>query len=124
MWIISTEESFSAAHKLRGYKGKCSSLHGHNYKARVSVSINKLNKLGVGIDFRELKSILKETIGMLEHKNLNRIFKKENPSAENISKYIYKQIKNKLPQGIKISKVEVWETDTNSVIYTDETQLP
>ena len=50
MFEVSVEYSFAAGHALRGYKGKCENVHGHNYKVRVSVEGEKLNSIGLLID--------------------------------------------------------------------------
>lgn len=124
MWCISTEACFSAAHQLKGYPGKCEKLHGHNFKIRVTVETNKLQDLGFGIDFKELKLMLQEVIKKFDHTNLNELpeFKDINPSAENIAKLIWDNLKSKLkthPSSCetKLKEVQVMESDTNSVIY-------
>ena len=118
---ISVERTFSAAHALREYKGKCENLHGHNWKIRVSVSGQKLDKMGMLVDFTDLKSALDAVLKKLDHTNLNDInpFNSINPTAENIAAYIYDGLKKyQLPQ-IKISSVEVWESETSSAKYSE-----
>jgi len=116
MFEVSVEAVFSAAHRLRDYKGKCENMHGHNWKVQVACGSGKLNKQGMVIDFTELKKALNETIMPLDHKVLNDItyFKKENPTSENIAKYIYNKLKT---QNSKLKTVKVWETDTSCATY-------
>ena len=118
---ISVERTFSAAHALRGYKGKCENLHGHNWRIRVSVNGQKLDKMGMLVDFTDLKSALDAVLKKLDHTNLNDInpFNTINPTAENIAAYIHDGLKKyQLPQ-IKISGVEVWESETSSAKYSE-----
>ncbi|MEF9437774.1 MAG: 6-carboxytetrahydropterin synthase, partial [Candidatus Mariimomonas ferrooxydans] len=65
------EAQFSSAHKLRGYKGKCENLHGHNWKVQVMVSSEKLNETGLVIDFDEFKKTVEELLSTLDHFVLN-----------------------------------------------------
>jgi len=119
MYVVTVEDSFSSAHSLRGYEGKCENLHGHNWKVVVSIKGEKLNNIGILIDFKDIKSILKSVLSELDHKSLNDIppFDKINPSAENISFFIFSKIKEKLPNNLKIQKVEVWESANSFATY-------
>ena len=60
MYKIKVELGFSSAHNLRGYKGKCEELHGHNWKVEVEVGSKKLDKTGMVMDFTYLKDKLKK----------------------------------------------------------------
>jgi len=57
MFRVKIITHFSAAHFLRNYKGKCETLHGHNWKVEVVVSGNELDSLGMVMDFSDLKRI-------------------------------------------------------------------
>jgi len=116
MYNIKVELSFSSAHNLRGYKGKCESLHGHNWKVEAVVTSNTLDKCGMVMDFKILKTALKEILESLDHKYLNDIpyFKKVNPTSENIAKFIYQKIKLRIK---KISAVTVWESENSAATY-------
>ncbi|MBN1622376.1 MAG: 6-carboxytetrahydropterin synthase QueD [Endomicrobiales bacterium] len=121
MYKISVEKLFSAAHALRGYKGKCEGLHGHNWKVQVVISGKKLNKIGLLEDFREVKKNLNKVLEKLDHKNLKNIppFNRINPTAENIACYIYDKMKKSLKsKNCKISEVKVWESDTSSASFS------
>ncbi|HOJ50066.1 MAG TPA: 6-carboxytetrahydropterin synthase QueD [Spirochaetota bacterium] len=119
MYMISVEDSFSSAHSLRGYEGKCENLHGHNWKVRVTLKGEKLNNIGILIDFKNVKKILKDILLVLDHKFLNEItpFDKINPSAENIAFFIYGELKKKLEENIKIDRVEIWESEKAFATY-------
>jgi 6-pyruvoyltetrahydropterin/6-carboxytetrahydropterin synthase len=110
MYEVVVEDSFSAAHYLREYEGNCEKLHGHNWKVQVCVRKRRLNKLGMVVDFRELKKELKKVLSILDHSYLNELayFKKRNPTTENIAQFIFK----KLSAKIKIFSVSVWEAES------------
>jgi 6-pyruvoyltetrahydropterin/6-carboxytetrahydropterin synthase len=122
MFEVSVEETFSSGHALRGYKGKCENVHGHNYRVRITLSGAQLDSIGLLVDFTELKRVLRGIIGVLDHQFLNDLdpFKTVNPSAENLAKYFYDEMDRQLtglPVGAGITEVTVWETDTASAQY-------
>jgi len=123
MFEISVEHSFAAGHALRGYKGKCENLHGHNYKVQVVVAGPQLNSIGLLMDFVELRAAIKALVERLDHRFLNDLppFDQQNPSAENIAKYFADTLVPKVrSDGLRISAVTVWETDTTSATYRPE----
>lgn len=122
MFEIVIKTKFSAAHKLAGYKGNCSVLHGHNFGVEIAICGKKLNKLGMIFDFREIKKIAEDVISKLDHKNLNEIkpFTKTNPTSENIAKYIFQNIKSKLPKNIKLMWVKISESENAYCIYREK----
>src|ERR1700755_3723782 len=88
---VMIERNFSSAHQLRGYKGKCENLHGHNYKIEIYVRGNELNNIGLLVDFVELKEAADELVTYLDHKNLNELepfVEEQNPSAENVARFV------------------------------------
>jgi len=120
MFELMIETQFSAAHQLRGYKGKCENLHGHNWRVQVAVSSGKLNDIGIAIDFHELKKLTNEALSALDHSFLNDVFPftEINPSSENIAKWLYDLLKKKIANNdVAISAVTVWESDTASTTY-------
>src|SRR5271154_3215869 len=118
---VSVEQSFAAGHALRNYHGKCENVHGHNYKVRITVAGEQLDQTGLLVDFLEVKRLMGAVIDYLDHRFINDLapFDLINPSAENIAKYFYDRvatgIKNEVP--VRISAIQVWETDTSSAIY-------
>ena len=105
MYELTILSDFAAAHNLRGYEGECENLHGHNWKVEVMVTSKELNKIGLAVDFRVLKKMLEGILEKLDHKYLNEIlpFDKENPSSENIARYIFNQFKKGIKgKGIKV----------------------
>lgn len=122
MFILTVEDSFSSAHQLMGYKGKCENLHGHNWKIAASVKGERLDRIGILVDFHEIKKILKSIIGELDHKNLNDIppFNETNPTSENIAKYIYEKFTDALGknnENVKLESITVWESETSKCTY-------
>ena len=123
MFELMVETHFSAAHQLRGYKGECEKLHGHNWKVQVYVIAERLNEIDIAIDFHDLKRITDEFIVLLDHSFLNDIFPftEKNPSSENIAKWTYDSIRKKLnDDNIHLSAVTVWESETTSATYFED----
>lgn len=120
MYELTILSDFAAAHNLRQYEGECENLHGHNWKVEVTVISKRLNKIGLAVDFKVLKKILEGILEKLDHKYLNEIppFDKENPSSENLARYIFKQYKAALKSTrVKVAKVKVWESDNAAATY-------
>ena len=119
MFQVSVEETFSAGHALRGYKGKCENPHGHNYRVRVTVEGPQLDSIGLLVDFVQVKQVVREIMGRLDHQFMNDLepFQKVNPSAENVAKYFYDEICRKLSNGVELRQVTIWETDITSATY-------
>ena len=124
MFEISVEETFAAGHALRGYRGKCEKVHGHNYRVQVRVAGEKLDSAGLLMDFVDLKQLLRAVIERLDHEFLNDVppFDALNPSAENMAKYFYDEISQALAASqpdspVRLSSVKIWETDTSTATY-------
>lgn len=122
MFEVSVEETFSAGHALRGYRGKCENLHGHNYRVRVTLEGPRLDSIGLLCDFTHLKQVMRGIIGALDHQFMNDLepFRVVNPSAENMAKYFFDEVTRQLkdlPAGARIADIVVWETDTTSAKY-------
>ncbi len=116
MYSIKVQSHFSSAHNLRGYKGKCEALHGHNWKVEASIKSRSVGKAGMVIDFVDVKKALHAVMEKLDHAYLNEIayFKKVNPTSENIARYIFDSLKRSLPG---LAAVTVWESDNASATY-------
>jgi 6-pyruvoyltetrahydropterin/6-carboxytetrahydropterin synthase len=122
MYEVSVDETFSSGHALRGYKGKCENVHGHNYKVRVTLAGKELDNVGLLYDFVHLKQVIQGVIRALDHRYLNDFapFDTINPSAENIARYIYDEASKQMKQpanGAGISSITVWETDVTAATY-------
>ncbi len=122
MYYIYREITFSAAHRLREYHGKCENLHGHNWKVRAYLKSVDLDDLGMVVDFGVLDKKLKEISELLDHKYLNEIepFDKLNPSAENIAKFIFASLKAEFNgPRVFVHRVMVWESEKSCAIYEE-----
>ncbi len=122
MFQVSVEETFSSGHALRGYKGKCENLHGHNYRVQITLEGPQLDNIGLLVDFTHLKEVMRGVIKRLDHQFINDLepFTTVNPSAENMAKYFYDEVSTKLkdlPPGAKVTDVIIWETDTSMAKY-------
>ncbi len=122
MFQVSVDETFSAGHALRGYKGKCENPHGHNYKVQIILEGPGLDSTGLLYDFTHLKRVIRDIVEGVDHKFLNdqAPFDVINPSAENLAKFFYDETSRQMqsmPQGARIARVTIWETDTTSATY-------
>lgn len=120
---VHVEAHFSAAHALRGYPGDCARLHGHNWIVRVSVRCSELDETGMGIDFRTVNEGVREVLQGMDHCNINEIrpFNEINPTAENIARYLYRELGRRInTETVGVSKVRVSETPGAGADYWEE----
>jgi len=118
MYSLKVQGVFSSAHNLRGYKGKCEDLHGHNWIVEIVIKSAKLDTIGMVLDFKYLKKKLGLVLEEMDHRYLNKLvyFKKNNPTSENIAKYIYKKLIKQVPL---LSSVTVWENSISAAVYEE-----
>ncbi|HZD60357.1 MAG TPA: 6-carboxytetrahydropterin synthase QueD [Anaerolineae bacterium] len=109
MFEIYVHETFDAAHFLPDHKGKCANMHGHTWRIELTIQSETLNN-GMVHDFVDVKTTLKAILP--DHSLLNDIM--PNPTAENLAKYLYAQLKEHVPT---ITKVIVWESATSGAAY-------
>ena len=121
MYEISVRAAFEAAHFLAGYEGKCSRLHGHNWTVEAIVRGERLDRLGMLVDFSVLKSELKRILDLFDHRFLNELefFETENPTAENLARKIFKRLSmSEIFYGsVKLQAVKVYESPNSCVTY-------
>jgi 6-pyruvoyltetrahydropterin/6-carboxytetrahydropterin synthase len=133
---ISRKEHFNAAHQLwnptwsdeKNFEmfGKCANphFHGHNFDLYVCVKGEPNPETGCVMDLKKLKVIIREeVIDHLDHKNLNLDvpwLSGKMPSIENISVAVWHRIAAKLPTGVQLHKITLWETQNNFVEYFGE----
>ena len=111
--ILRKEYWFEAAHFIYNHPGKCRNLHGHSYKLFVSLEGGINPETGMIIDFDDLSKVVAERVILkLDHRFLNDLIPLS--TAENISVWIWEQLKPALPQ---LCQIEVYETTDNCVIY-------
>jgi len=118
---VMIERNFSSAHQLRGYKGKCENLHGHNYKLEIYARGNELNNIGLLVDFVELKQAADDLVAYVDHQNLNELepfVEEQNPSAENVARFFLEKLASKINDArVQIYKVRCFETPTSVATY-------
>jgi 6-pyruvoyltetrahydropterin/6-carboxytetrahydropterin synthase len=111
MFTISVERHFRASHQLTLPDGSKEPVHNHDWVVAASLSSEKLNNMGVVMDFQALKAMVDKTIAGFNNTSLDEIgyFQRNNPSAENVAKYIYDKLRNELPEGVKLRNIRVVE---------------
>jgi len=111
MFAISVETHFWASHQLVLPDGSKEPAHAHNWSVTAEVSSDKLNSMGLVMDFEKLKVMMDRIVAAFDGAALdkNRYFRQSNPSAENVAKYIYEQLEPRLPEGVKLQEIKVVE---------------
>ncbi len=133
--VMRQQYEFSAAHRLhvptlseeqnQATFGKCNNPagHGHNYRVEVAVRC-PIDAQGQSLDPAELDAVVdREAIEKLDHKHLNvdvPQFATLNPSVENIVKVVWQMLAGKLPGGVTLDEVKVWETGKTVCAYRGE----
>lgn len=116
---IFKEFTFEAAHHLpntpEGHK--CKRLHGHSFRVGIYVSGDVDDVTGWVMDFADVKAAFNPILKRLDHYYLNEIPGLENPTSENIARWIWGELKPVLPL---LSRVEVRETCTAGCVYTGD----
>jgi len=122
MYTIRIARTFAGAHYLKGYHGKCETLHGHNWRVEAKFTCKKLDNIGISIDFKIAQSALASILDELDHTLLNNhhAFKRINPSAENIANYIFKKLSKKIQNPSRVKSVTVWESENASAEYSED----
>ena len=123
MFEVEIRRAFSAAHQLKGYDGDCKNLHGHNYSVVVRVAAEKLNDIGIALDFKALKAALDEVISGYDHRNLSELpeFQAVNPTSEILAKVIYDRMGKRLNgDGVKVESVRIGESENSAITYSED----
>ncbi len=131
IWRLTVRGEFSAGHALRHYQGKCERMHGHNFAVELCVEgTNLTTDTEMLLDFKVLKTILRETLEGLDHRILNESppFDRINPSSENLARHIWQEVATRLaahpdPQAQKVRpySVSVAEKGQQSATYLELT---
>lgn len=108
--------TIEAAHRLPNVPvgHKCSRLHGHSFRVELHVSGAVDAHAGWVMDFADVKSAFQPLFDRLDHHYLNEIAGLENPTSENLARWIWSELKTSLPQ---LSKVVIHETCTSGCVY-------
>lgn len=120
MYRLTIKTGFAAAHNLINYQGDCENLHGHNWKVEVTVTARELDQAGLAIDFKVLKRETNGVLDELDHKYVNQhaFFETISPSSENIARFLYQRLSERLNDGnVAVEKIGVWESDNACAEY-------
>lgn len=111
MFTISVERHFRASHQLILPDGSKEPVHRHDWVVTASLSSERLNNIGVVMDFQTLQAMIDKTVAEFNDSALESIsyFQQNNPSAENVAKYIYEKLLIELPEGVKLQNIRVVE---------------
>ena len=109
--------TLESAHRLPNVPAghKCARVHGHSFRVELHVSGPVDEHLGWVMDFADVKAAFDPLYRQLDHHYLNDVPGLENPTSENLAKWIWQQLKPALPQ---LSAVVVHETCTSGARYT------
>ena len=120
MFEVIVRDKFAAAHRIENYAGDCASLHGHNWTVEVNFVASVLDELGMAMDLRLAKGILRSVIAELDHTilNENRFLGGMNPTAEQLAVYFHDRVSGMVPASIRVSAVTVWEADNAGIRYS------
>ena len=93
-YTLKVVTDFAAAHSLRDYPGDCQRLHGHNWKVEVEVTADRLDELGMGLDFKAIRQAARKVGDELDHRYLNEVPPSDriNPTAENIAAHFFQSL--------------------------------
>lgn len=110
------EFQIEAAHRLPNVPEghKCARLHGHSFRIRIAVEGPVGEDSGWVMDFAELKAAFQPLYQQLDHNYLNDIKGLENPTSENLARWIWARLIDALPG---LSLIEVRETCESGCIY-------
>ena len=133
MHSVTKTIDFCYGHRLLNYEGQCKYLHGHNGKLEIDVESKSLDDKGMVIDFTVIKETVKTWIDskmdhrmilsredplipLLEEAGQPIYVMEDNPTAENIAKLVFNQVKSK---GIDVKEIRLWETPTSYASYSE-----
>lgn len=121
MYTLSKEFKFEAAHQLMNHDGKCSRLHGHSWKGKLTLQSESLveagPKKGMVVDYGEMSKHLKEMVERyLDHHHLNDTLETDSPTSEYVAKWVFDYME--LEFGSLLYSVEIQETCTSSCTYS------
>ncbi len=127
MFEIRVKEEFEAAHRVAGYPGKCDRLHGHSWVVEAQVRGRQLDSLGMLVDFKAVKALLKEVLDRMDHQYLNELepfSSGMNPTAEHLAEHIYRSMAGASlfsgQEDARLAAVTVWESPRSCVTYYPE----
>jgi 6-pyruvoyltetrahydropterin/6-carboxytetrahydropterin synthase len=121
MFIISVERRFRASHQLVLPDGSKEPVHEHDWAVTAELGSDRLNNMGIVMNFQRLQAMIDKIVAGFDKKALEStgFFRQNNPSAENVAKYIYEKLRTGLPEGVKLLNVRVVEEPGCSAMYRE-----
>ncbi len=121
MFEVRVEKTIACAHRLFDYNGPCEGLHGHNYRIEVAYAGTEIDRFGMLVDFTDVKKAFNAVLDTLDHTYLNDLpaFRDLSPSAENIARHIFQELKRTPFDRATLDHVSVWETPTQVAVYRE-----
>ena len=125
MFEIHVSAEFEAAHRVAGYPGKCDRLHGHSWTVEAVVAGDKLDELGMLVDFKTVKKALNNVLDRYDHRFLNELVPFNtgvNPTAENLARIIFTELEDNevFTAEVQLAAITVFESPKSSVTYTKD----
>jgi 6-pyruvoyltetrahydropterin/6-carboxytetrahydropterin synthase len=119
MFTISVEKRFRASHQMILTDGSKEAVHSHDWVVTADVGSERLDNMGIVMNFRKLQAMIDKIIATFDNKALESVgfFRKNNPSAENVAKYIYEKLRIGLPDGVKLRSIRVVEEPGCSAMF-------
>lgn len=123
MLTVSVETRFWASHRLTLPGGSKEAVHSHNWSVTAEVGRDRLNDMGLVMDFHRLKAMLDNIVAEFDNMTLDSIdyFRPINSTAENVAKYIFEKLQLKLPKDVNLEAVRVTEELGCSAKFTGST---
>lgn len=106
------ERTFYASHQLTLPDGSKEALHSHDWRVKANVASERLNEMGLVMDFLKLGRVIDDAVRPLADSKMEDLpfFRNTNASAENLARYIYEEVKFRLKERVQLESVEVMET--------------
>jgi len=126
LFTVIVETAFTAAHQLVLQDGSKEPFHRHSWTVTAEVSSERLNRLGLVMDFRRLKALLEGVIKPFDGGVLNKMkyFEQNNCSAEIVAQYIYEKLQPELPERLRLESITVIEEPGTAARYSRHGAVP
>lgn len=113
---IVREFTVEAAHRLPDVPPghKCERLHGHSFRIEIAVRGEVGAKSGWVMDFAEIDEAFRPLFDCLDHHYMNEVEGLENPTSENLARWIWQRLETRLPG---LERVVIRETCTTACVY-------
>lgn len=119
VYELTVRDHFDAAHALIGYDGPCRFLHGHTWDVEVTIEGERLDDVGMLCDFKDVKGAIHAILDNFDHHCVNDVppFDQVNPTAEHLARVVFCELEPRLPEGVALKEVAVWESPAARVAF-------